>query len=60
MPIVAQHYDDQQHDDSMALICIELAHLLMPSTQPNANLHPGHFLSSTGLDLYRYHSGISA
>ena len=60
MPIVVQHNDNRQRDDTVTLVLAKLADPLMPRTQPNANLHPGLFLSPIDLDLNRYHGGMPA
>jgi hypothetical protein len=60
MSVVIQYNDDRQRDDTVTLIRTKLANPFMPRTQPNANLHPGLFLSPTSLDLNRYYGGIPA
>lgn len=57
---VVQHNDQRQRDDKVTLVCAKLANLLMPRTEPNANLHAGLFLSPADLDLSGHHSGIPA
>ena len=60
MPIVVQHNDNRQRDDTVTLVLAKLADPLMPRTQLNANLHLGLFLSLIDLDLNRYYSRIPA
>ena len=51
---------NRQRDDTVTLVLAKLADPLMPRTRPNANLHPGLFLSPTDLDLNGYHGGMPA